>query len=99
MTARTLTDDVPRDPADWMVPIDDRILELIRERGNLNPAAIEKFDITSANHASRRCSQLARYGLLERIAPGLYGLTDEGRAYLDEDLDAGELEPVDDVGE
>ncbi|MFB6194372.1 MAG: PhiH1 repressor, partial [Halobaculum sp.] len=30
-----------RQPADWMVPSDDTILELIREHGNLTPRAIE----------------------------------------------------------
>lgn len=89
-------DDVVRQSADWMDPVDDRILELFRERGNLNPAAIEQFGVTSANHASRRCSLLARYGLLVRIAPGLYAITDAGLAYLDERLDASELDPVDD---
>ncbi|MBX0346599.1 ArsR family transcriptional regulator [Haloarcula pellucida] len=80
-----------------MDPIDDRILELFREQGNLNPAAIDEFGVTSANHASRRCSVLAKYGLLHRIASGLYTITDEGIAYLDEELDASTLDPVDDA--
>ncbi|MFC6975845.1 type IV toxin-antitoxin system AbiEi family antitoxin domain-containing protein [Halomicroarcula sp. GCM10025709] len=87
---------MPRKDAEWMNPIDDRILELFRAEGNLNPAAVEKFGVTSANHASRRCSKLAKYGLLTRIAPGLYAITDDGEAYLDEDLDASTLDPVDD---
>jgi len=78
-----------------MVPLDDRILELFRERGNLNPAGVEQFGVTSSNHASRRCSKLTEYGLLERLAPGLYTITDAGLAYLDEELDASELEPAD----
>jgi hypothetical protein len=36
---------------------------------------------------------LARHGLLERVHRGLYRLTDDGRAYLDEELDASDLEP------
>jgi len=79
-----------------MDPIDDRILELFREKGNLNPAAVEKFGVSSSNHASRRCSKLAKYGLLNRIAPGLYSITEEGLAYLDEDLDASTLQPTED---
>lgn len=78
-----------------MVPTDNRILEAVREKGNLTPNAIEQFDITSKSHASRRCSEMARYGLLTRIAPGLYGLTEDGHAYLDETLDASELDRVD----
>jgi len=96
-SAREHRDDVPRKAAEWMVPVDDRILELFREKGNLNPAAVEKFGISSANHASRRCSKLAEAGLLDRIASGLYAITEEGLAYLDEELDANTLpDPTDD---
>lgn len=90
------TDDVVRHPAEWMQPVDDRILEIFREHGNLTPAAVEKFGGPSSNHASRRCKKLARYGLLNKIVTGLYTITADGRAYLDEELDASELEPVDD---
>ncbi len=37
---------------------------------------------------------LAKYGLLERISRGLYGITEEGN--LNEELDASELEPTED---
>lgn len=67
-----------------MQPVDDRILELIREHGNLTPAAIEKFGGPSADHASRRCKRLAEHGLLEQIVTGLYGMTEDGRSYLNE---------------
>ncbi|WP_459191977.1 PhiH1 repressor [Halosimplex sp. J119] len=81
-----------RKDADWMVPTDDRILELIREYGNLTPTAIEDLGGPSAGHARNRCPVLAKYGLLHRISRGLYGITDEGLAYLDEELDASTLE-------
>ncbi|TKX78735.1 PhiH1 repressor [Halorubrum sp. SD626R] len=83
-----------REPAEWMVPTDDRILELLRSEGNLTPDAIDSFGGPSPDHASRRCRKLSQYGLVEQIGRGLYRITDEGRAYLDEELDAGELEPV-----
>lgn len=83
-----------RQPAEWMVPADDRILELVREHGNLTPGAIEALGGPVSDHASRRARMLARYGLLSQIHRGLYRLTDEGRAYLDEELDASTLEPV-----
>lgn len=91
----TINDTAPvvRQPADWMQPVDDRILEIIREHGNLTPAAVEKFGGPSSSHASRRCKKLARYGLLKQIVTGLYSITDPGERYLDEDLDASELEP------
>ena len=75
-----------------MEPVDDRILEAIREHGNLTPRAVEHFDVTTREHASRRCKELAKYGLLDRMVHGLYAITDEGLAYLEEDLDASELE-------
>lgn len=78
-----------------MVPSDDRILELIRDYGNLTPSAIEAFGGPVRQHASTRCSTLAKYGLLTRVHRGLYGITDEGRAYLDEELDASTLEAED----
>jgi Mn-dependent DtxR family transcriptional regulator len=77
-----------------MVPADDRILELIREHGNLTPSAIEAKGGPVRQYASERCSSLAKYGLLTQIHCGLYGLTDKGRAYLDEELNAAELDPV-----
>jgi Mn-dependent DtxR family transcriptional regulator len=80
-----------------MQPVDDRILEIFREHGNLTPAAVEKFGGPSSSHASRRCKKLAQYGLLDQIVTGLYTLTEEGEAYLDEELDASELDPIDDL--
>jgi len=94
-TAQAPTDDM-RQRADWMVPSDDVILELIRDHGNLTPSAIEAKGGPVRQHASTRCGQLVQYGLLTQVHRGLYGLTDDGRAYLDEDLDASDLEPVDD---
>ncbi len=83
---------VVRQRADWMRPVDERILETMRDEGNLTPQAVENFDVCSRGHASIRLSELAEYGLVERIAQGLYRLTDTGRAFLDEELDADELE-------
>ncbi|WP_176765212.1 MarR family transcriptional regulator [Halovenus aranensis] len=84
-----------RESADWMTPADDRILELIREYGNLTPGAIEAKGGPVSDHASRRAKKLAQCGLLTQVHRGLYGITDSGEAYLDEELDASELEPVD----
>jgi DNA-binding PadR family transcriptional regulator len=78
-----------------MVPSDDRILELLRQEGNLTPQAVEDFGGPVAGHASDRLPKLAKYGLVTKISRGLYRITDEGRAYLDEDLDASTLEPSD----
>ena len=94
MSTATRPMDVMRESADWMTPSDDRILELIREHGNLTPIAIEAKGGPVRQYASTRCKQLSKYGLLNQVHRGLYGITDDGRAYLDEELDAAELEPV-----
>jgi len=78
-----------------MTQVDEAILETMREEGNLTPRALEELDVTVANYARDRLSNMAKYGLVERISRGLYRLTDSGRAFLDEDLDASELEPRD----
>lgn len=92
MTHAPNNSDEMRQSAEWMVPSDDRILELIREHGNLTPTAIEDLGGPTAGHARNRCPKLAEYGLLERISRGLYGITEAGEKYLNEDLDASELE-------
>ena len=94
MSVATNPADNMRQDADWMVPSDDTILELVREHGNLTPQAIDDLGGPSAGHARNRCPKLADYGLLVMISRGLYNITDDGRAYLDEELDAAELEPV-----
>jgi len=91
-----------RQDADWMRhPTDERILETIRKLGNMTPRALSRegdvprIDV-SRDYAGDRCRELRNYGLLERLDRGLYYLTDDGRAYLDEELDASELTPADD---
>ena len=88
--------------ADWMrQPTDDRILEVLREEGNMTPRAVSRdgefarVDVTR-DYAGGRLRELCNYGLIERVDRGLYRLTEEGRAYLDEELDAADLEPLDD---
>jgi predicted transcriptional regulator len=76
-----------------MVPADNRILELIREYGNLTPSAIDDKGGPVRQYTSERCSKLAEYGLLVQVHRGLYGISEEGHAYLNEELDASTLEP------
>lgn len=94
MNSTARADDVVRQRAEWMRPIDERIMETMRDEGNLTPHALDQtFDVTAANHASNRLSELAKYGLVERLGRGLYRLTPSGKAFLDEELDAATLEP------
>lgn len=93
-TAMSVTTDgagVVRDRAEWMRPIDERILETMRDEGNLTPRAVDDFGVTSKSHASDRLRALSKANLVERISRGLYRLTDDGHAFLDEELDAGTL--------
>lgn len=89
-----------RQPAKWMTPgTDDRILELIDEFGSMTPLALSKEGMVERlpigrKHAGNRCRELVKYGLLTRVDKGLYTLTDEGSAYLEGDLDASTLQPV-----
>jgi hypothetical protein len=78
---------------------DDRILEVMRSEGNMTPLAVSgdgeipRVKHASRSHAGNRMRIMARYGLLFKLDRGVYGLTEAGRAYLDEDLDAKTLEP------
>lgn len=85
-----------RKPADWMVPADDRILEVFRDEGNMTPLALSRDGLVkraplARDYAGTRCRELYRYGLLERIDKGLYRLSAVGHGYLDESLDASIL--------
>jgi len=74
-----------------MRPVDEHIMEVMRDEGNMTPQALDEFDVAAANYARDRLSELTRYGLVERLSRGLYRLTDEGRSFLDEELDASDL--------
>lgn len=86
-----------RKTADWMAPVDDRILEVIRDEGNMTPLALSREGDTARidvgrKYAGQRCRELARYGLLTKIEKGLFGFTEAAEAYLNEELDASDLE-------
>ncbi|RYJ15317.1 ArsR family transcriptional regulator [Halogeometricum borinquense] len=82
-----------------MRPVDEHILEVMRDEGNMTPQALESLDVTVANYASNRLSLMTRYGLVERVVQGLYRITETGEGFLDEEVDASTLEPVEDDSE
>ncbi|SIS19726.1 hypothetical protein SAMN05421752_12419 [Natronorubrum thiooxidans] len=94
MSSTVPSQSVVRQRAEWMRPVDEKILETMRDEGNMTPSALEQLDVTVANYASNRLSLMADYGLVERVAQGLYRITEAGEAFLDEELDASELEPA-----
>lgn len=88
-----------RKPGDWMQPADERILEVLRAKGNLQPKTITELMTEQATdleytseHVGRRCRALEERGLLSRFGAGVYSITDTGREYLDGELDAGDLD-------
>lgn len=74
---------------------DYRILEGMADAEILeiqSPAVIALNLDMSRPHVSRRLTEFADRGLVEKIANGRYRITDRGRAYLAGELDAGDLE-------
>ena len=84
-----------RQPADWMRPMDDRILEALQTCGLVLSPSIIGYNIGNTREAvGRRLSGLSEYGLVERVDRGKYEITDLGEQYLDGELDVSELESV-----
>jgi len=84
-----------RERADWMVYVDDPILEVMRDLRASSPAEVSDQVDYSREHINRRMQTLYEYQLLDRPSRGLYRFTDKAAAYLDEDLDANTLEKRD----
>jgi DNA-binding transcriptional regulator PaaX len=94
-----------RKPAEWMIPACDRVLETLRDAGTV---ALATGDIShhleqnmgdpwSGASIRRALNRLVEYGLVDRLEEGkrpYYRITDLGLEYLNEELDARELEPV-----
>ncbi|WP_226007712.1 hypothetical protein [Natrinema salinisoli] len=89
----TAADDEAETDADWMEPVDRRLLEFMHSEDVFEPTGIEEEGICPAKYAAYRCRELTKYGLLDRLMPGVYEVTDAGERYLADDLDPSELEP------
>jgi predicted transcriptional regulator len=82
---------------------DDRILELLYNRGPMSVGELGDTDVirVTRQHVSRRCKKLAENGLLNAYANGVYDITEEGERYLRGEIDADtfrEIEQGDDAG-
>lgn len=84
-----------REQADWMVIVDERILEYLRDEDVGTPKKIAERIDKHNNYIGERCRELTRYGLLNKIDRGVYVISDKGEKYLEEELDASQLEPRD----
>ena len=90
-----------RKRGEWMAPKDDPILEVLRDRGNLSPRAVSREGLVARvdigpQWASNRLRALWRHGMVMMIDDALYAITDDGLAYLNEELDAETVEELDD---
>jgi restriction endonuclease Mrr len=81
-----------RQRADWMNPVDDQIMEILKDWGAGTPQSLADELGKNNNYIGVRCRKLTKSGLLERPSRGLYTLTDLGEEYLEGDLDANTLD-------
>ena len=90
-----------RPRVDWMTRADDAILEFLLNKGNrpivATPAVIEANIDYKISHVRTRLRELESADLVEYYSEerGLYQITDRGRAYLEGELDAADLEASD----
>jgi len=79
-----------RQSGTWMTIWDDRILEVIREKGPTPVGDLVDEDSIriSQSSVSRRCQKLADNVLLQPIGNGVYDITGQGEAYLEGTYDA-----------
>ncbi len=86
-----------RQPGGWMqLPTDNQILEALATGLELKPSAIAHNIGKARTTVQERLPVLVEYGLIEKADEvGYYRITSEGEDYLEGDLDADDLEPVD----
>ena len=75
-----------------MKPVDDQIMEVVREQGAGTPKSIADELDRNNDYIGVRCRELTAYNLLDRPSRGFYRLSDEGDSYLDGELDASGLD-------
>ena len=80
--------------ADWMTIADERILEYLSTAETSTPKKMaDSGDVRfSRQYIGERCRKLADYGMVQHLGNGVYRITEQGRAYLNGELDAEELE-------
>lgn len=85
-----------RHPGEWMVPMDDEILELFHSAHLVLTPAIIAYNIDrSREEVNRRLTELRSHGLVERVERGKYRITQLGEDYLQGELATEGPEPPD----
>lgn len=82
--------------ADWVTPVDDTILELLRDDEIFTPEQISEESVCRGPDAAYRCRELAKRGLVEKQAIGMYDITKLGERFLEGEVDPSDLELEDD---
>ena len=80
---------------DWLAPVDYAILEFFEEYDIMaSPKVIAVNVEYDRRYIGKQCRTLAQLGLLGQDSEtGLYELTSSGRAFVEGELDAEELQP------
>lgn len=73
-----------------MVLCDERILEYLSEHDSGTPTEMGNSGYVrwTRSYISQRATKLAENGLLTHLGNGVYVITDEGEAYLEEEYNA-----------
>lgn len=81
-----------RQPADWMLPIDDAILSLFHSTDLILTPAIIAYNIEySRDEVNRRLVELETRGYVEKVERGKYRITGLGKRYMEGSLPQGVL--------
>ena len=74
---------------EWMVLVDDRILEYLHKNETGSPRKMKNNGPIRYSDAyiGRRCKRLAEEGLIQHLGNAVYTITEDGEAYLDGRLD------------
>lgn len=87
---------------EWMTQADERVLEFLDEKNIVaSPSVIATNIDYTGEYISRRCRTLTDAGLLQRVDPSNYRITDFGEQFLAGKVDAEQLidNSEDDSGE
>ena len=79
-----------RQPPEWMLPIDDAILQLFHTSDLVLTPSIVAYNIEySREEVNRRLAELEERGYVERVERGKYRVTSLGRQYIESPVSYG----------
>ncbi|MBV0901835.1 MarR family transcriptional regulator [Halomicroarcula salina] len=80
---------------EWMVLLDDRILEHLEgvETTTAKELSEQDFIVRSRQQVSNRLNKLAEHGLVKDLGNGVYRITERGERYLAGEIDTSENAP------